>query len=222
MLNIKRFVCNPIQENTYVVKDETNECVIIDYGAFYKEEHQAIEEYIRQNKLTPVRLLCTHGHFDHCAGVAFAYEHYGLKPAISSLDSELLSRLNEQAAALLGLNTHEKPVPMGEDLSNIKQISFGNHTFRILSTPGHTPGSITFWCEEEHIAFTGDTLFQSSIGRTDFPGGSLSSMMKSLRDLTATLPADTVIYCGHGPTSTMGEELRQNPYLRMMQSKDQP
>lgn len=221
MLNIKRYVCNPIQENTYVVSDETGNCVIIDYGAFYNEEHQAIEEYIKQNELTPVRLLCTHGHFDHCAGVAFAYEHYGLKPAISRFDSELLCHLNEQAVSLLGLKTHEKPVPMGTDLSKIHQITFGNHIFRILPTPGHTPGGITFWCEEEHTAFTGDTLFQRSIGRTDFPGGNISCMMKSLRNLTATFPADTVIYCGHGPTSTMGEELKLNPYLRMIQNNEQ-
>ena len=162
MLKIQRFVCNPYQENTYVVSDETQECVIIDCGVYFDDERLSLIEYINSNGLTPKHLLCTHGHFDHCDDI----------------------------------------------------IEFGSHRFKVIATPGHTPGGVTFYCEEEKVAFTGDTLFQMSIGRTDFEGGDDADMRHTLKEVIGKLPADTTIWSGHGPKTTIAAELRMNPYLK--------
>ena len=216
MLNIQKFVFNPYQENTYIVSDETNECVIIDCGALFDNEQLALTEYIEENRLTPVQLLCTHGHFDHCVGIDMVYQQYGLKPLIHSQDAQLLEQLADQAMYFLGIEYDREVPPIGKLIDEKDVINFGNHRFTILHTPGHTPGSILFYCEEEHCVFSGDTLFQMSIGRTDFPGGSYQDMMNSLRLITTQLPEETVVWSGHGPKTTIGEEQKHNPFLRYM------
>jgi glyoxylase-like metal-dependent hydrolase (beta-lactamase superfamily II) len=214
MLNVQKYVCNPFQENTYIVSDETGECVIIDCGAYYDNERMEVAEYIMNNGLTPVKLICTHGHFDHCMGNDFAYEQYGLKAEVSGKDEYLMNSMPQQAMAFLGIEYERDVPPIGKYLTKDDIVTFGNHQFVILETPGHTPGSITFYCEEEKVAFTGDTLFQMSIGRTDFEGGSYTDMKNSLLNVVAKLPADTVVYSGHGGKTTIGNELAMNPYLR--------
>jgi glyoxylase-like metal-dependent hydrolase (beta-lactamase superfamily II) len=202
-----------LQENCYIVSDETKECVIIDCGAYYPEERDAISNYIKDNGLKPVHLLATHGHLDHNWGNHSIYETLGLKVEAMSEDSFLIEHLNQQGSDLFGIHLQEGEAPVGHYFTNDEQIHFGSHTFTILHTPGHTPGSCTFYCKEEKVAFTGDTLFRMSIGRTDFDGGSWTDMTESLGKL-AKLPADTVIYSGHGPQTTISEELQYNPYLR--------
>lgn len=214
MLNIQKFVFNPYQENTYVVSDETGECVIIDCGAMFDNEQLALQEYIIENQLTPVQLLCTHGHFDHCVGIGMVYEQYGLQPLIHSKDAILLEGLSEQAMHFLGMEYDQEVPPIGKFIDENDVIAFGNHRFSILHTPGHTPGSILFYCQEEHCVFSGDTLFQMSIGRTDFPGGSYQEMMDSLRNVIIPLPEETVVWSGHGPKTTIGKEKQYNPFLR--------
>ncbi|MBQ6033276.1 MAG: MBL fold metallo-hydrolase [Prevotella sp.] len=216
MLNIQKFVFNPYQENTFIVSDETNECVIIDCGALFDNEQLALTEYIEENRLTPVQLLCTHGHFDHCVGIDMAYQQYGLKPLIHSKDAQLLEQLADQAMYFIGIEYDREVPPIGKLIDEKDVINFGNHRFTILHTPGHTPGSILFYCEEEHCVFSGDTLFQMSIGRTDFPGGSYQDMMNSLRLITTQLPEETIVWSGHGPKTTIGEEQKHNPFLRYM------
>lgn len=202
-----------LQENCYIVSDETKECVIIDCGAYYPEERDAISNYIKGNGLKPVHLLATHGHLDHNWGNHSIYETLGLKVEAMSEDSFLIEHLNQQGSDLFGIHLQEGEAPVGHYFTKDEQIHFGSHTFTLLHTPGHTPGSCTFYCEEEKVAFTGDTLFRMSIGRTDFDGGSWPDMTESLRKL-AKLPAETVIYSGHGPQTTIAEELQYNPYLR--------
>ena len=202
-----------LQENCYIVSDETKECVIIDCGAYYPEERDAISNYIKDNGLKPVHLLATHGHLDHNWGNHSIYETLGLKVEAMSEDSFLIEHLNQQGCDLFGIHLQEGEAPVGHYFTKDEQIHFGSHTFTLLHTPGHTPGSCTFYCEEEKVAFTGDTLFRMSIGRTDFDGGSWPDMTESLRKL-AKLPAETVIYSGHGPQTTIAEELQYNPYLR--------
>ena len=214
MFNIKTFTCNMLAENCYVVSDETNDCVIIDCGAFYPEEAQAIISYIREQQLTPRHLLCTHGHFDHCMGNGFIYKAFGLKPKAHQDDSFLMEKMEQQTSEILGIPIHLDVPPVDNYLTDSDTISFGFHTFQILHTPGHTPGGIVFYEANEHIAFSGDTLFRMSIGRTDFERGSYKDMITSLHDLAAQLPGDTTIYPGHGPQTTIADEIRYNPYMR--------
>ena len=214
MFTIKCFTCNMLSENCYVVSDETRDCVIIDCGAYYPEEGQAIVGYIRQQQLTPRHLLCTHGHFDHCMGNGYIFRAFGLKPRAHQDDSFLMEEMERQTSDILGIPIHLDVPPVGNYLTDSDNISFGSHTWQILHTPGHTPGGIVFYDADEHIAFSGDTLFRMSIGRTDFERGSYADMMTSLHMLATQLPADTKIYAGHGPETTMADEIRYNPYLR--------
>ena len=214
MFNVKRLMCNPLQENCYVVSDDTRECVIIDCGAYYDEEFSALDTYIHEQQLTPVHLLATHGHLDHNFGNAYVYRQYGLKVEICAGDQQLVEHLPQQASALLGLQITEEQPPVGRLLNDGDNITFGHHTLKVLCTPGHSHGSCLFYCAEERTAFTGDTLFRMSIGRTDFAEGSWSEMEASLRNVVAALPPETVILSGHGPQTTIADELQYNPYLR--------
>ena len=214
MLNVKSFQVNPLQENCYVVSDDSKECVIIDCGAYYDTECQAIDNYLRDNQLSPVHLLATHGHLDHNFGNAHLFEKYALKVEICAEDQSLVEHLPEQASTLFGMQISDDQPPIGKLLSNGELISFGNHTLQVLHTPGHSQGSCLFYDKEEHIVFSGDTLFRMSIGRTDFPEGSWQQMQQSLTTIAKTLPADTVVYPGHGPQTTIADELKYNPFLR--------
>jgi glyoxylase-like metal-dependent hydrolase (beta-lactamase superfamily II) len=214
MVNVYCFEVNPLQENCYVVSDDSHECVIIDCGAYYDEECVAIDNYLREQQLKPVRLLATHGHLDHNFGNAHLFQQYGLKVEICAEDQQLVERLPQQAAALFGMEISEDQPPVGRLLSDGDNITFGNHTLQVLSTPGHSHGSCLFYIQEEGIVFSGDTLFRMSIGRTDFPEGSWQQMEQSLTKIAGTLPKETVVYPGHGPQTTIADELQYNPYLR--------
>ncbi len=214
MFNVQRIECNPLQENCYVVSDESRECVIIDCGAMYNEELAALDHYIADNQLKPLHLLATHGHLDHNFGNAHMFRKYGLKVEICVEDQELVERLPEQARDIFGIEIPADQPSAGRLLGNGDVITFGSHQLQVLQTPGHTHGSCLFYCAEEHTAFTGDTLFRMSIGRTDFAEGSWAEMEKSLRDVVAKLPKETIVLSGHGPQSTIADELRYNPYLR--------
>lgn len=214
MLNIQRFECNMFQENCYVVSDDTKECVIIDCGALHPEERKAMERYISDNGLTPKRLVCTHGHIDHNFGNRFAEDTYGLKPEVSTHDSQLIENLPAQASALIGMTYREEPSEVKNYFDEGEVIKFGNHALDVISTPGHSPGSVVLYSKDENVAFTGDTLFRLSIGRTDFQLGSYQDMMKSLKKLSSLLPADCIILPGHGEQTTMGFETAHNPYFK--------
>ena len=197
-----------------MVSDESRECVIIDCGAMYEEEFAALDHYIADNQLKPLHLLATHGHLDHNFGNAHMFRKYGLKVEICVEDQDLVERLPEQARDIFGIEIPADQPSAGRLLGNGDVITFGSHQLQVLQTPGHTHGSCLFYCAEEHTAFTGDTLFRMSIGRTDFAEGSWAEMEKSLRDVVAKLPKETIVLPGHGPQSTIADELRYNPYLR--------
>ena len=211
MMKIEHFTCNMLQENCYVVSDETKQCVIIDCGAYYEAELSAIIDYIKTAELTPVHLLVTHGHFDHNFGNAAISQAFGLSPEISRHDKQLLDHCDEQAKTF-GVDFEQPCIPAGRLLENGEKITFGNHVLQVIETPGHSQGSVVFYCEDEKTAFTGDTLFRGSIGRTDFVGGSMLQIIQSLRML-AQLPDDTVVMPGHGSQTTIGYELAHNPYM---------
>lgn len=212
MISIQRFICNMLDENCYVVSDEAKECVIIDCGAYYEEERNAIVDYIRSNGLTPKRLLATHGHLDHNFGNTTIYEQFGLKPEIAKEDERLMNNLHAQAETFYHMQLDETFPAIERFFEKEESISFGSHLLQVIPTPGHSRGSVCFYCEAEGVIFTGDTLFQMSIGRTDLQGGSMMQIIQSLRTL-AQLPDKTVVLPGHGQQTTIGEELKHNPYM---------
>jgi len=213
MLNIKTFVCNLLQENTYIVNDETRDCIIIDCGAYFEDEQEAIIKYIDKEGLHPVHLITTHGHFDHNLGNDFIYKTYGLKVEVAQEDDFLINDLPRTFYEMLGVHLGRKYPSVGRFFDSGEIIKFGNHELKVLPTPGHSPGSVVFYCEAEKLAFTGDTLFKMSVGRTDFDRGSYTELMNSLKEVIAKLPAETKLYSGHGPVTTLSDELRYNPYL---------
>ncbi len=213
MFKVQTFQVNLLQENTYVVSDETKECVIIDCGAYYDEERDAITHYIDTEGLKPIHLLCTHGHFDHNFGIDTIYKAYGLKAEVAKEDSDLINHLPEQFQSMIGVPLRREYPEAGRYFEPDEIVRFGNHELKVLKTPGHTPGGVVFYCEEEHVVFSGDTLFRMSVGRTDFEGGSYQQLDRSLKEVLAKMPAETTVYSGHGPKTTIGEEIRYNPYL---------
>ena len=213
MLNIKTFAFNLLQENTYVVSDDTLDCVIIDCGAYYDDERKALTDYISSQGLKPRHLLATHGHWDHNLGNDTIYKTYGLKVEAAKEDDFIITDIPRNFQSIIGAPLRRQYPAVGRFFGPDETIRFGHHSLQVLKTPGHSPGSVVFYCAEEHVAFTGDTLFRMSVGRTDFEGGSYEALMNSLANVLAKLPSETVILPGHGPQSTIADELRYNPYL---------
>lgn len=212
MLNIKSFTFNPLMENTYVVSDETKACVIIDCGAYSVNEQDTLMNYITDEQLTPVRLLATHAHFDHNLGAGFISEAFGLQLELHERDSELYQQMEKQTTQLAGLDWGSRKKAPAKFFDETDIITFGNQSFEIIPTPGHTKGSVCFYSASQHILFSGDTLFKGTIGRTDLPCGSMFQMTNSLRRL-CQLPDTTQIFPGHGPSTSMALELASNPFL---------
>ena len=214
MLNIKRIVCNPFQENCYILSDDTKVSVIIDCGAYYATEREEIVTYIRDNGLKVKHLLATHAHIDHNFGNNTIFEFFDCKPEIHYDDAALMESLPMQNILFFNSKLDYSLPSVGSFFTDNDVISFGKYELKIIHTPGHSPGSVVFYCEEEKIAFSGDTLFKMSIGRTDLEGGSYEDIIRSINELIQTLPYDTKIYPGHGPDTTIGFEAINNPYIK--------
>lgn len=214
MLTIKKLEVNPLQENCYILSDESKECVIIDCGAFYEQEKEAIKKYITSNELTPIHLLNTHLHFDHVWGNPYLYSDFGLMTEASARDIFLYNDVPGQIYQLIGEKWNEDFfAPIGKELKENDIITFGNHQLKVIETPGHTPGGICFYCEEESVLFSGDSIFYCSIGRTDLPGGSTEGLINAIKEKILELPDNVKIYPGHGPASDIETERKYNPYL---------
>ncbi len=212
---LKVFHCNMVDENCYVLSDDTTkECVIIDCGALYEDERDAIVNYIKANGLKPVHLLCTHGHFDHIFGNAAMHEAFGLSAEVHFEDADMLRNLDGQIERFFRTKLSIPSGPIGKLLTTGESINYGTQTLEVIYTPGHSRGGVVFYNKAEQIAFTGDTLFQMSIGRTDLEGGDYETLLSSIHLLANTLSPETKIYPGHGPASTMQYEISYNPYLR--------
>lgn len=210
-MNIKRLILNPLRENTYLVWDSTNECIIIDAGGMTEGDNATLKRTIEELGLKPVMAVNTHGHFDHVAGVSFLKECYGIPFACSSKDKFLVDNLAGHAA-MFGLQCSVAP-EIDIDLDSEAEIRFGQTTLRVIKTPGHTPGHIALYSEQERVLFTGDTLFRESIGRTDLPGGDYSWIMKSILEELVPLGDNVTIYPGHEHESTIGHEVLYNPFI---------
>ena len=211
-MKIKTFTFNPIQENTYLVYDESNEAVVIDAGCVSEIEKRALKNYIDDNELTLKRVLNTHLHFDHQFGNKFLYTTFGIMPEAGKEDEYLLENVISQTRSF-GMAVDEEAQPLGGYITDNQEIKFGNTTFKAFHVPGHSPGSMAFYDEKEGVLFAGDVLFRASIGRTDLPKGDYATLINSITDKLLPLPDSTVVYSGHGPATTIGFEKKNNPFL---------
>ncbi len=213
MLHIKGFEFNMFGEITYVVWDDASlEAAIVDAGMSTDAERRAIDLFIAENELKIKYLLNTHVHLDHTFGVPYIEKQYGVKLSASPLDTPLADRI-EQQAVLFHLPIKPSNVTIANELREGDVLYLGDNKLEVIEVPGHTPGGLAFYSPEQHFVLTGDSLFHSSIGRTDLPGGNHATLVKAVTDNLLSLPPDTVVYPGHGQSTTIAHELRYNPFL---------
>lgn len=211
MLQIKSFVCNPYQENTYLLYDETGECAIIDPGMYTGEEQNRVLKFIATEKLKPVLLLNTHCHIDHVLGNKFVYDTYGLLPQFHHGELMMLEAIPAYAP-MQGINYEVSPSPE-TFLPESGTVSLGTSELELIFAPGHSPAHLCFYSRPDNFLIGGDVLFNGSIGRTDLPGGNHEQLLKNIREKLFTLPEDCKVYPGHGPHTTIGYEKAHNPFF---------
>jgi glyoxylase-like metal-dependent hydrolase (beta-lactamase superfamily II) len=211
MLQLKKFVFNAFQVNTYLVFDETGECVIIDAACENEYEEDELASFIESAGLKPVMLLSTHAHIDHILGNAFVAEKYKLELAAHADSNQYLHNAVEHAASF-GMQL-KKVIKPGIFLTDGQELHFGNSSLLVLETPGHANGSICFYNQANGFIIAGDVLFYQSIGRTDLPGGDYDVIKNSIWVKLFVLPDDTVVYPGHGPETSIGSEKVSNPFV---------
>lgn len=212
MLTIETFTFNPYQENTYLLIDQEGNCVIIDPGMHSLQEQSYFKDFIVNNNLKPTLLLNTHCHIDHVLGNHFIHENWGLKPNFHEFDVPVLVSV-ENYAPQMGFRYETSPIP--ETFIQDKEIiEFGGHKIEAIFAPGHSPGHLCYYIDDQKILIGGDVLFQNSIGRTDLPGGDHQTLLNSIQKRIYTLPEDVEVYPGHGPTTTIGFEKNTNPFVR--------
>lgn len=214
MLKIHGLTFNPFQENTYLLYDEDSKaCFIIDPGCLGVSEQQRLVKVIEELGLHPTRLLNTHCHLDHVFGNAFVAERYGLELGIHELELPLLQNLMNVANMYRVPGVEESPAP-GYYLYPDQPLELGGHTIELLFCPGHSPGHLCLYDRAGAQVIGGDVLFAGSIGRTDLPGGDMATLLGSIHTQLLPLPDETVVHPGHGPSTTIGEERRGNPFLQ--------
>jgi hydroxyacylglutathione hydrolase len=210
-MEIYKLVFSPIEVNTYILADKSGDCAIIDCGCYDESECAEMLAFMESKNLKPVLLLNTHCHLDHIFGNGFILEKYGLKTFSSELD-EPNRKDAAQHATLFGLTMNEPPEPAGF-INDNQVVTFGTNKLVALLVPGHTAGSLAFYSEENGCVFTGDALFAGSIGRSDLPGGSFETLIKSIKTKLFVLPRSTVVYSGHGRETSIEREMKSNPYF---------
>lgn len=217
MLAIQTFCFNPFQENTFVLFNTAKEAIIVDPGCYIRSEQATLKNWIAENELTPKLLLNTHCHLDHVFGNNFIADTYSLAVHIHPNEKIVLDRL-EEASERWGVPTaayHGEIIFIDKSES----LQFGEDTFSILETPGHSPGSICFYHQAQDFIIGGDLIFQDGVGRTDLPGGNPAELIKSIREQILPLPDTLTIYNGHGPATTLGREKLHNPYIQHILGK---
>ena len=211
MLKIKVFTFSPIQENTYVIYNEKNECIIIDPGCYFPEEQEELKSFIDKSGLLPKWLVNTHCHLDHVFGNKFIAETYGLILQMHPKEEAVL-----QFAPASGL-MYEMPFDnyQGEFifLNEGDKVTLGEDELEIIHVPGHSPGSICFYCKAQNFIIGGDVLFNGSIGRTDLPMGDHQTLITGIKEKLFVLSDDVIVYSGHGPETTIGAEKKSNPFV---------
>jgi glyoxylase-like metal-dependent hydrolase (beta-lactamase superfamily II) len=211
MLYLKSFCFNPFQQNTYLLYDNERTAFIIDPGNYTSSENTLLKNFIEEKQLKLTRLLLTHAHIDHILGNKFIFENYGLLPEAHEEEVFFIDRLT-QTGAMYGVPCEPSPFPEKFVVPGDK-ISLGAYEFETIFTPGHSPGSISYYNKENKILISGDVLFQNSIGRTDLPKGDHQTLINSIKEKLFCLPGDVKVFSGHGPSTTIGHERENNPFL---------
>jgi glyoxylase-like metal-dependent hydrolase (beta-lactamase superfamily II) len=210
-MKIDTFILGAYETNCYILRESetAKDCLIIDVGL----EPGRLIDFFRQNKLNPVAIVLTHGHIDHIAGVAaLRTEFPAIKVYIHKLDADMLTEANSNLSAMMGAAFSTEPADLFIEEKSV--IEYAGIKLEVLHTPGHTPGGICLYSKDGGIVFTDDALFADSVGRTDFPAGSMAQLVKSIRKKLFTLPDDTIVYPGHGPITTIAQEKTHNPFLQ--------
>ena len=213
MIHIKQFEFSPLSVNTYILWDDTREAVVIDCACCSPKEEKRLYGFITDNNLKIKHLLNTHLHFDHLLGNHYFYTRYGIKTAAHRDDVEHLPLAGQRAFAF-GFDIPDPGYEVETFLDEGDVVRFGNSELLVKHIPGHSPGSLVFYAPEDGFVVVGDVLFQHSIGRTDLWHGSLSLLLQGIREKLFTLPDETIVYTGHGPATTIGDEKRHNPFVK--------
>ena len=211
-MKVEKFIMNEWQENCFVLYDETKEAVIIDCGAHSKREFEHLRYYINRMGLKPVAHLCTHLHLDHVFGSQMVLDEWGLAPTAGAADAFFIEKW-DALVAMFGMPGESQPPMPGNYLSDGQIFRFGNTELKVFETPGHSPGSLCYYCAADKALFAGDVLFRYGVGRSDLPGGDGQQLYNSISSKLFTLPDDTKVYSGHGPETTIGDEKFGNPYM---------
>lgn len=211
MTQVQIFEFNPFAENTYVVYDQSGECVIFDPGCYTQEERDTLRSFISEKQLRVARLINTHCHLDHVFGNNFVHSTWNLLPEIHRSELPVLERY-PAICLYYGVAAESSPMPE-RFIEAGSLLTFGNTRLEVLHTPGHSPGSLSFYCRESGFVIAGDVLFMEGIGRTDLPGGNMDTLLDTIRRQLFTLPGETLVYPGHGPATTIRHEKEYNPFL---------
>lgn len=209
-MKITKFIFNFFQENTYLCCFENNNCMVIDPGMSTKEEFQIFDNFISQNNLNITKVLITHLHLDHYLGLFFLKLKYSFETYFSYEDN-YLNQFSSEMSDLYNFNYIE---PKGNNLKENEVIEFENEIIKIIETPGHTKGHLVYFFKNSKILFTGDLLFKNSIGRSDLPGGNYDQIISSIKSKIFSLKEETIIFPGHGESTSIYDEKRNNPYLK--------
>jgi hydroxyacylglutathione hydrolase len=208
-LNIHSFQFNSFQENTFLVWDEDNSCLIFDPGCYSKQEQRELLDFIEKNDLNPVALLNTHAHIDHVLGNSFLMKTFDLDYYLHIQETKTLKSVGSYAP-LYGFEGYDASPEPTKLLEHNQTIEIGKMKIKVFYTPGHSPGHVVFYFQEDNFVVNGDVLFHGSFGRVDLPGGNLETLKKSIYETMFNLPDKTVVYCGHGPETTIGREKQFN------------
>lgn len=212
MLKVQTFTFNPFGENTYVISGDSGQCAIVDPGCMTKGEQDELVNYITSNNLTPVRLLLTHLHVDHIIGNSFVCQTYALKPE-GHVNDEVIYNNTQEYGKMLGLTLLEAPPTLGRYIDDGEIIVLDGTEIKVIQVPGHSPGSVCFYAPAEAFIIVGDVLFSGSVGRTDLWGGDADTLLNGIKNRLFVLPEETIVYCGHGPSTSIGNEKKTNPFF---------
>ena len=211
MITIASFTFSPIQENTYVLYNEARKALIIDPGCYFTAEQEKLLQFMNDNGLQPVQLINTHCHLDHVFGNKWVHKKFGLELYLHPLEEKVLA-FAPASGQMWGLPFENYSGPL-HFLNDGDIVMLGTDQLEVILAPGHSPGSICFYCKAQNFIIGGDVLFYESIGRTDLPGGDHETLLTSIRERLFVLPDETKVYSGHGPATTIGYEKRNNPFL---------
>lgn len=206
-ISVNSMMLGVVGTNCYIVSnDDTKEAVVIDPG----DEAEKVNDFLKKNGLTPKAVLLTHGHFDHIMGVDGVRDAWQVPVYVSEPEKALMEDPLLNGCGMIGRSVSVKA---DKFLKDKEEVAFGGMLFEVIYTPGHTGGGVCYYMPQTELLFSGDTLFQGSVGRTDLPTGSMSTLVRSIKERLVNLPEDTKVLPGHGPSSTIGEEKKYNPYL---------